>query len=547
MQENIRKILKDKTQAAVFKVDNEQFGDYATNIALILAKKLSQDPMKVAQQIITDLNPAIANFALVTAVKPGFINFSLLDAEIVKVIEDINSSKGTYGENSFGKGKRVNVEFVSANPTGPLHIGNARGGPIGDVLASVLAKSGYQVTREYYHNNLGVQVARLGESILYYIKKAKGEEAVLPEGGYKGSYIKDLADQMGSDPNAKRLSDLGGQTPMNLGKVAVEYYLKDILEVCQKIGIKFDKISKESQIKTDLTVEVLTEKNLLKQKDGALWFAPHDDLLADRECVVVKSDGAKTYFANDIAYHLQKLDEGNDLLIDVWGANHFGHIPRMQAAMNALGHKDKLQVVLYQWVTLIRHGQEVSMHKRTGNFVTAQEVLNEVGADALRWFFLDKDAQSHIKFDLDLAKKQSKENPVYYVQYAHARMCSVLGKAEGEGEHRGRTPMKASDPPPASLREALRAGVLGFDPIERSLVRELIYFPDLVEDIAQTYKVHELTGYALRLADRFHKFYETCTILGSPQEEQRLEIVKASRQVLKNTLDLLGITAPEKM
>ena len=550
MQGNIRKILTDKTQEVtsslfgdvvpttlVSKVDNEIFGDYSTNVALILAKKLSQNPLDIANSIVASLNPFLKDVAVASVVKPGFVNFSLTEGRIMSNLSDITNLKDLFGENALGKGKNVSVEFVSANPTGPLHVGNTRGGPIGDVLANVLALSGYKVIREYYHNDLGVQVTKLGESILYHIKKEKGEKAELPEGGYEGDYVKEIAKEfvLGFDPKEGRTLK-----PEELGKMAVEYYLKDILEICQKIGIKFDKISKESQIATNATVNTLKEKNLLKQSDGALWFAPHDDLLQDRECVVIKSDGSYTYFANDIAYHLQKLNDKNDLLIDIWGANHFGHVPRMQASLSALGHKDKLKVILYQWVTLIRNGKEVSMSKRKGNFVTARELLDEVGSDALRWFFLDKDSQSHIKFDLDLAKKQSKENPVYYVQYAHARMCSVLAKVGENNENKENKENKENMIDGVDMWEALKKE-------ERSLIRELIYFPDLVEDIARTYKVHDLTAYSLRLADRFHKFYEACIIIGSPQEKQRSEIVKASKQVLKNTLDLLGINAPEKM
>ncbi|PIS23069.1 arginine--tRNA ligase [candidate division WWE3 bacterium CG08_land_8_20_14_0_20_40_13] len=516
----------------------ESFGDYSTNLALILAHKIKTSPKKVAEDVVQELNGG--DYA-VSVAEPGFINFRLSGRDLLEKAGEIGVMKDKYGENKGGEGAKINLEFVSANPTGPLHIGNARGGPLGDVLANVLLKCGYQVTREYYHNDLGEQVRKLGESVLYHVKTARGEKAEFPKGGYEGEYVKELVGKMGQCPNS-------GTAPIpsafDLGSMAIEYYLKDILDVCLTMGIKFDIVSKESAFNTAKVVSLLKKEKVTKEKDGALWFGPKDNFLGDRECVLVKSDGNLTYFANDIAYHLDKKKRGFDKAIDIWGANHTGHIPRVLAAMTALGVKNFLEVILYQWVSLIRDGREVGMSKRKGNFVTAREVLDEVGKDAFRWFFLDKDVDSHIKFDIDLAKERSNKNPVFYVQYAHARMCSVMRKIEG-----GRLKMedRCEKVENRRLKNTKKPSTFNLKPSERSLLRELIYFPDIVEDISKTYKVQELTNYAMRIADKFHKFYETCPIIGDPREKERLLILNAGKVVLENTLNLLGISAPTSM
>jgi arginyl-tRNA synthetase len=516
------------------KTQNETFGDYSSNIALVLAKREKINSRKVAdsvlEHLIKDKNPNLD----ISIAGGGFINFKIVCSSLFNNAVDIANCDGSYGESKVGEGKKINIEFVSANPTGPLHIGNARGGPLGDVLANVYKKCGYLVTREYYHNNVGGQMKKLGETVVYYVNKSKGVATEFPEGGYEGGYIEDVY---------KEYTDLveQGRSPELIGTNVAERFKDTIIDDCHNMGIEFDKVSKEDEIVakgyTKKAFDMLKKGGFCKQRDGAWWFAPKDEFLGDRECVLEKSDGQFTYFANDIAYHLGKItldkDKEDDFVraIDIWGANHFGHIPRMQAALNALGLAGFLDVILYQWVSLIRNGKEVSMSKRKGNFITAKEVLDEVGKDAFRWFFLEKDANSPIKFDLSLAKEKSNKNPVFYVQYACARINSVLTKMENKNldvnfQHHDYFQLNLS---------------------ERSLLRELIYFPDIVEDVCKTCKVQELTNYALRVADKFHKFYEDSPVIGSDREKERVVILKATKIVLESTLALLGISAPKRM
>jgi arginyl-tRNA synthetase len=480
---------------------------------------------------------------------PGFINFKLSEGMLEERLGDILKAGVEYGDLEIGKGRKVNVEFVSANPTGPLHIGNFRGGPLGDVIASVLSKAGFDVTREYYHNDVGGQVRCLGASLEYWVRKAAGEEVECPEGGYEGEYVRRLSEKLkASEAESRACREIESEklNAEKLGELAVEHYLKEALEICKKAGIKYDVVSRESEIaksgKTEEALGILQERGFLEEKEGATWFAKDDANLEDRECVVItggaryisfaviKSDGEYTYFSNDIGYHLDKHRRGFEKAIDIWGSNHHGHVKRMKSAMEALSFgADWLEVSLYQWVSILRSGKQVSMSKRKGDFVTAREVLDEVGSDALRWFFVSYDNNTHIKFDLDLAKEQSRKNPVYYAQYAHARIASVLGKAGGEKV------------------KSEKWKVNNFSPEERSLIRELMYFPELVEELSQSLAVHKLTLYATALADKFHKFYETCRVLGDPKEAERLAVLRATQVVLSNTLSLLGISSPEKM
>jgi len=520
----IKKIVKKLYQVELGEVlverpALEEHGDYSTNVALVLAKKLKKLPLAIAEEVRKELL-ASGRELEVSIAGPGFINFALSNSALVKGLEEILDKGNKYSSLKVGKGKKVNVEFVSANPTGPLHIGNFRGGPLGDTVAAVLQKAGFNVTREYYHNDLGEQVKKLGESILYWKKKADGEECEFPEGGYEGEYVKELA---------KKLKD---KTAKSLGEQAVELFFQKALEISKKAGIRFDVVSKESAIKesgrTEEALKILKKKGFLKEKDNATWFVKKDEFLGDRECVVKKSDHSTTYFSNDLGYHLDKHKRGFEKAIDVWGANHHGHVARMKSGVEALGFgADWLRVPLYQWVTVIRDGKPVSMSKRKGDFVTAEEVLEEVGKDALRWFFLSRAASTCIQFDLDLAKEQSRKNPVYYVQYAHARICAIMRKA-------GQVP-------------DVKLKIQTLEKEERLLIRELLYLPELVSEIAQSLQVHQLTLYAATVADRFHQFYENCPVLGTPRQDQRIAILKATQIVLANTLALLGISAPDKM
>jgi arginyl-tRNA synthetase len=576
----------------VTRTSDARFGDYTSNVALKIAqnakrlttnaRKSYQSPIEFAR-VLADSLRDLPYVEKLEVAPPGFLNFFIKPEVWQKQVEDVLNLGEKYGSNQVGKDKKARIEFVSANPTGPLHFGNARGGPIGDVLANVLEFCGFQVLREYLHNDIGGQVDKLGQSVL---NVAKGEK--LQDQEYKGEYVRELADRIFAGPvssfppasarSGKKTnrgqksgvelravgSPSSAATPKNfnaseVGKAAVDILFEEIKEDCRAMGITFDEFYSESEFinsgETKQDIDHLREKGVLKEKDGALWFAPSDEFLKDRETVVVKSDGSFTYFANDIAYHDLKFKDNPDLVIDVFGANHHGHVPRLQAVIKELGYDvSRFHVILYQWVRFKRGGELVAMSKRSGTFVTAREVLDEVGRDALRFFILMYDPNSHIDFDLELAKEKSKENPVYYVQYAHARIASILRRASSKFN------------PSASLRARVQSSKLANYELlttnyELDLIKQISKLPELVEDIAQNFAVHRLTAYATDLADSFHKFYENCRVIPASPDERasrgggekedlmkaRIGLIMATKIVLTNTLKLLGISAPEKM
>lgn len=500
-------------------------GDYSSNIALKLASKGKHSPIEIANKISRSIR-VLPYVVKLEVAEPGFINFYVKDEEWQKRVNEVLDKGHDFGSNELGKGKKARVEFVSANPTGPLHFGNARGGPIGDVLASVLEFNGYEVIREYYHNDVGGQVAKLGESILNVINGKNLEDQE-----YKGEYINELAARV-------RNSKSGLQVSGTIGKQAVEILLLEIINDCKQMGIKFNEVYKESELvgsgKTKNSIEKIGK--FLKKNEGATWFAPSDEFLKDRETVVVKSDGSFTYFANDIAYHDLKFEDKPDLVIDILGANHHGHIPRLQAAVSALGYDvSRFHVILYQWVRFKRGGEALKMSKRSGTFITAREVLEAVGMDAVRFFILMHDSSSPIDFDMDLAREKSTKNPVYYVQYAHARIASILDKLDVEPEM-------------LKVQKGTDLHLLSTE-YELNLIKQITRFPELVEDISKSFAVHQLTTYATDLADTFHKFYENCRVVGEQKElvDARLRLAMATKITLVNTLGLLGISAPDKM
>ncbi|KKR87103.1 arginine--tRNA ligase [Candidatus Daviesbacteria bacterium RIFOXYD1_FULL_41_10] len=509
---------------------NPSFGDYTANIALQLAKQklknCKQTPMEIANEIVSDLR-TLSYLSDIEIKEPGFINFFIKPEFLTKDLEEILEKGKDFGRSESGKGKKASVEFVSANPTGPMHFGNARGGPIGDTLASVLEFCGYEVMRDYYHNDIGSQVDKLGESI---VNVAQGQK--LEDQEYKGEYVKELAKEIKTDD------------PKQASKQALEILLKENLDVAKEMGIKFDRVSYESEFlgssQTKKALMVLEEKDVLKKQEGAVWFAPGDEFLKDRESVVIKSDGNYTYFTNDIAYHNLKFSQGTDLVVDILGANHHGHVPRLKAAVSVLGFDvSNFHVVLYQWVRFKRGGEIVKMSKRAGTFITVREILEEIGKDPLKFFILMYDANSPIDFDLELAKQQSNKNPVFYVQYAFARMANILRKVKSE----------KCNPSTVLGARVQSCGILNKKE-ELELIKHLSYFPDLIEEVARNYQVQHLTTYAITLADLFHKFYENCRVLNAENEElktARLSLVLASKLVLANVLGIMGIDAPERM
>ncbi|MBI4035416.1 arginine--tRNA ligase [Candidatus Daviesbacteria bacterium] len=525
--EDLKNVIRDlgftDSDIVVSISKNPVFGDYSTNVALQLAKlegsKGKQSPTEIANEILQNLGkPEYLEHAEIAG--GGFINFFIKAESLTKNLKEILDNKEAFGKSEVGQGKTARVEFISANPTGPLHIGNARGGPLGDVAANVLENSGYKVLREYLDNNVGEQIKALGATI-----KAAYHGNLASKNQYQGEYINDLV---------KELEDIENKSDSEVGQAAVALMYEDIMADSHAMGIKFDLVVHESQLREGAAevVDELKKEGVVKEKDGALWLAPNDEFLKDRETVIQKSDGNYTYFTSDIVYHKQKFASGADLIINIWGSNHHGHIPRIQAAIQALGFDpQKLKVVLYQYVRVKKGDEVVKMSKRAGNFITAREVLDEVGVDAFRFYLLRFSPQTHMDFDVELLKQQSNKNPVYYVQYAHARMTNILLKSKNlnlEGVDYTRL----------------------VHPSELDLIKYLISFPDLTQEIMVNLQVHQLTEYAIGLADLFHKFYENCPVLQAENEQliqARLVLVYASKITLANTLKLLGVSAPERM
>ena len=576
-----------ESQVEITRTADPKNGDYATNVAMKLAKEAKQSRLEIAKKLADSLQKQ-SYVEKVEVADPGFVNIFVKDSVWQSEVEKVLSDEVRYGANDAGKGKKARVEFVSANPTGPLHFGNARGGPIGDTLARVLEFSGWEVLREYIHNDVGEQVRKLGESILNVAKGAKLEDQE-----YKGEYIRELASVILSNHSSHPELDSGSRiqpstgfpiksgmtdkTAQEVGKQATDLMLDETLADCEAMGIKFDKVYPESGFvtsgDTERAIAELDKKGFVKEKDGARWFAPNDEFLKDRETVVVKSDGSYTYFSNDIAYHKIKFTESYDLVVDVFGANHHGHVPRLQAVIKAFGFDvSRFHVILYQWVRFKKGGELVAMSKRSGNFVTAKEILEMVGSDAVRFFILMHDPNSHIDFDLDLAREKSSKNPVFYVQYAHARISSILAKASHPvilgttfSYHERGTPESHLfvDSGLGQNDNKVNYELLTTN-YELELIKKISKLPELVEDISANFGVNGLTTYAMELADSFHKFYENCRVLPEAQRDEkrekikreevteemtmaRLGLLEATRITLANTLKLLGISAPEKM
>ena len=494
--------------------EEKTHGDYATNIAMVLAKRVKKNPIEIAE-IVTESLSHLATESLLDKVevaKPGFINFFLSKEFLQKQIEEILKKGEKFGQLEAGKNQKIQVEFISANPTGPLTVGNARGGPFGDVLANVFEKAGFRVERAYYINDYGMQILTLGHSVL------KDKEAK-----YKGEYI---------DYLNKKIKE---KNPYKAGEIAAKIIIKEMIKkTTDRMGIRYDEWISETKLHNsgavDKILKILKKKGLIYEKEGALWFksSKYGD---KRDRVVVKKDGWKTYLAGDFALHKYKFEEKKfDKVINIWGADHSGDVAGLQAGVSAIGHKGKLDIILLQFVTLFEKKEKLKMSKRLGIYVTMDELLNKVPLDVVRFFFLQKSPDTHLNFDLDLAKKQSKKNPVFYVQYAHARICSILRKAK-------------------SFKFQVSSSKLLNHPSELTLIKELIKFPEIIEDTAKDYQVQRLPQYALDLSTSFHQFYRDCKVLTADKnlKKARLVLILATKIVLKNTLDLMGISVPERM
>jgi arginyl-tRNA synthetase len=531
-----------------------EWGDLASTVAMSLASSEQRAPHDIAQIIVENLPRREQLFERVEIVRPGFLNLTVKPALWQEVLKEIESQGAAYGKADLGRGRRVLVEYVSANPTGPLHVGHGRGAAVGQAVARLLGAVGYDVAGEYYVNDAGRQMKLLGASVYARYQELSGKPVEFPEDGYHGVYITAVAEQI-----KKQLGDTAkDQAPAEIEEqcrmFAYREMLAQIREDLNSFGIEFQSwFSEASLLESKAVEQVLDElksRGLLFEQEGAWWF--RSSAFGDeKDRVVKKQDGEYTYLASDIAYHRDKLRRGYDLLIDVWGADHHGYIPRMQAVVQAYGHpKERLHVVLVQLVKLLRAGVEVKMSKRTGSFVTMREVIDEVGADAAKFFFLMRDSRTHLDFDLDLAKQRSADNPVYYVQYAHARISSLWRVASTRG----------IDCPSAADADL---SVLT-DPDELGLIRKLSAYPDILQTSASAFEPHRMTYYLQQLAALLHTFYNKHRILppaglqevgeAEPVEEltpkktaARLVLMRAVQQVIRNGLSVLGISAPEQM
>jgi arginyl-tRNA synthetase len=519
-------------------------GDFASTVALKLAKPLRRPPLQIAQAIAahvattaTDPDSPIAS---VEVAPPGFLNVRLADSALAATVQRVLAAPATWGHVAAEHPERVNVEFVSANPTGPLHIGNARGAFTGDLLCRVLAAAGHDVAREYYFNDFGSQVKNLGASVV-----AIRENCEIPEDGYHGDYVYEMAREL-PESVLEQAKKSGEEPSWAIGRWASEKVRAGIEASLDQLGCHFDVWRSESTLHNDgwvtQAVDRLREAGDVYEEDGAVVFrsTKYGD---DKDRVILRSNGgAPTYFAADIGYLVEKLSRGYNRIVFIWGEDHHGYVARVQAAAQSLGYdRSCVQMILTAWVRFVRDGKEVPMSKRTGEFITLDELLAEIGVDAARWFFASRAASSGIDFDIELAKKQSSENPVYYVQYAHARIASILRKAAESGM----APPAADDPRLA----ALLAGVLPGGP-EAQLARQIARLPDVVEDAAATEETHGVTAYATDLATAFHAFYRDARVIEETEPERsaaRLALVAAAKTTLANALRLLGIAAPESM
>jgi arginyl-tRNA synthetase len=550
---------------------DKQHGDFATNVALTLAKVAGRKPRDLAERIIARL-PETDRLERVEIAGPGFINFFLAESALAGVVTEVLASGASYGTSRIGGGRKVQVEFVSANPTGPLHVGHGRGAAYGAAVADLLQAVGYDVHREYYVNDAGRQMDILAASVWLRYLELCGEELVFPANAYQGDYVWDIAATLhrehadayhvpanrlvvdlppnasaGGDPEAY-IDALIGRSRELLGEnryrfvfeLALNTILEDIRGDLASFGVSYDEWFSERSLTNigavNRAIERLRTHDKLYQRDGALWFRS-SEYGDEKDRVVVRENGQATYFASDIAYHMDKLERGFDRVIDIWGADHHGYVPRVRAALAALGDDpSRLDVLLVQFANLYRGGEKVQMSTRSGEFVTLRQLRKEVGRDAARFFYVMRRCEQHLDFDLDLAKSQSADNPVYYVQYAHARICSVFRQLRAKGLERD------------EARGRAHLGLLT-ESHEQALLATLSRYPEVVEVAALSHEPHQLAHYLRDLANDFHTYYNAHPFLveDAALRDARLNLIAAARQVLANGLALLGVSAPEAM
>ncbi|MBF0223922.1 MAG: arginine--tRNA ligase [Desulfobacterales bacterium] len=532
-------ISYNTNKVEIFENKVKAHGDFSTNIAMILASAKKMPPRKIADDIIKNLDDKDKVIEKIEIAGPGFINFFFLQTSFYPVLSKIHDEDLKYGASNIGNGKKIQVEFVSANPTGPLHVGHGRGAVVGDTIANILSFVGYNVTKEYYINDSGRQIDTLGRSVFLRYKELLGEKIDLPENYYQGEYIISIAKSIINLKNDEILNKEEKSAVMFCAKFAADDILNGINKDLIDFGVNFDVWYSEQSLydssKVDESINKFKTQNLIYEKDGALWFktAEYGD---EKDRVVVRSNGQTTYFASDIAYHIDKFNRGFDKVIDVWGADHHGYIPRISSFLKACDiEESRFNVVLIHLVNLLRDKQPVAMSTRTGEFVTLKEVVDEVGCDAARFIFLTRHYESPLDFDIELAKKKTNDNPVYYVQYVHARISSIIRKGKEEKN--------------ISLDLNKNNLELLKEPEEIEIIKLLSKYPEIVASSAEYLEPHRITYYLIDLASNFHAYYNKHKVLTDEEQltKSRIYLIQAVQKVIRNGLNLLGVSAPEKM
>ncbi len=528
-EEDINVILENAKDA--------KHGDYSTNIAMQLTKRAKKNPRIIAEEIVKNFDTNKADVEKIEIAGPGFINFFLKKTVFTKSIKGIIDLGDDYGKSNSGKGLKYNVEYVSANPTGDLHLGHARGAALGDSLCRLLSKAGYDVTREYYVNDAGNQIHNLVVSAYARYLEALGNESKMPEDGYYGPDIILLGQMMAEKYKEQFVGKLDENYDL-IRQISLDYELDKIKKDLNMFGVEFDLFTSEKSIYdknlVKESIDLLQSKGYIYEKDGAIWFRS-TDFGDDKDRVLKKSDGSYTYLTPDIANHIEKLNRGNDKLVDIWGADHHGYIARVKAAMQALGYEaDKLEVDIIQMVRLIKDGEEFKMSKRTGKAVTIRDLVDEVGVDAVRYFFVMRSGETQMDFDLDLATKKSNENPVYYAQYAHARTCSILRQAKEKG---------------FSVDVKENYEFINHEK-EYEVIKLMGEFPNVVADAAAKRRPHLICNYVNDLATAFHSLYNAEKVINeedNAKTNEKLALIQALEITIKNALNLIGVSAPERM
>ena len=513
-----------------------EHGDYASSLPMRLSRAARTSPLAIAEAIAKHMDVE-GRVGEVTVAQPGFINIRLADAWLRRQVDTIFSAGSSFADAEQSKGRKVQVEFVSANPTGPVHVGNGRWASIGDSLARVLTAAGYEVEKEYLVNDQFTQIDVFALTLLARYKQLFGVEVEIPEDGYPGQYVSDLAAEIKDEVGERFLSD--NSPSIEFRRMGIDRMVATIRSDLEAMGVHYDNWFFESSLYSEsgvynASMEELRRRGAIVEKEGATWLAS-SALGEEKDNVLVRSTGVPTYFASDIAYHYDKFfGRGFDQVIDIWGADHQGHVSRVKTAVGALGvESERLEIIIGQLVSLKRDGVAVRLSKRAGEIITLRDVVDEVGPDACRFFFLQRSADAQMEFDLELAKRQGNENPVYYVQYGHARIAGILGQAAERG-------IDHSD---------ADVGLLSHE-AELALIRKMLLLPELVESIAENHEPHHLPHYALELATAFHDFYERCRVLNDddlPITRARLRLAATAKIALARTLDLMGMTAPERM